>query len=623
MKSKLINPLSAALILIIIIAIPACKKDFSFSNDLTLSTNSVNTVKSVLVNITDAANAATIPANVNVSISGQDASYIHDLSGNKNFSVYNGSIQFSVDPVRTTAGGIISFYVELTAPGYLPETQEITITPSTLTQQVNVEMTNINTPPAGTNIAVKTFALSGGTMPTTGITKINQSGLMTNSIETNQRGNGISTFGLYGNNDTTYYDDGLTSVVLPQGTTFYYYQHVKTTITITDSIQITKAQIDSIQSANGTSQIYVRQNTYYEKFSYTYPVWRWNRIKYTGDSIKVLVSYNTGTDVNYSSYRYPNGVAPTVPLINILNGGNVSEDELLFKSAVSKKITNLNFYGKDNNGNLIVISPDSSYKWFSSFVINKNFINSVTGQPVQAGDSLETGINGSTLRTRREVVTQAANGQLRAQIQSNNIGLYYHAPNIATYNYNFTSYLNPANIPDRENASAIVRMGYVTISLNGTNKGNYVYAGKICSARPISSTPAVINYYYWHIPAGTTSFNNGMNVFSNLIIPNPKSNFYITIQSLNNPSTTPFAPTGYLFAKSNSMYGVAYLQKGYWSTRIIPATNSTTLPPLAGAILWNGKIIIFDTQHPASSFNITHATDSLGNFVYNLQIFTQ
>jgi hypothetical protein len=621
MRNKFIQQPIIALSLIIIIIISACTKPYNIGTNTTV--NSADAVKySVLVNVNDAANSATIPSNVNVSVTGQDASYIYDLSGNKNFTIYNGSIQFTVDPSRSNMGGIIDFYVELTSPGYLPVTQEITITPSTLTQQVNVEMTNINTPPAGTTIAVKSFALNSGAMATTGVTKINQNGLMNNSVVNNQTGNIRVTFGTGGNSDTTYYDDGLTSVVLPQGTTFYYYQHVKTTITVTDSIPVTKAQIDSVQSANGTSQIYVRQNTYYEKFSYTYPVWKWNRIKYTGDSIKVLVSYHAANDINYSSYRYPNGVAPSVPLINILNSGNVSEDELLFKSAVSKKITNLNFYGKDNNGNLIIISPDSSYKWFSSFVINKNFTNPVTGKTVQAGDSLETGINGSTLRTRREIITQAANGQLRAQIQSSNIGLYYHAPNVVTYNYNFTSYLNPTVIPDRENASAIVRMGYMTVYLNGTNYGNYVYAGKICSAWPISPTPAGISYYYWHQPVGTINFSNGMNAFANISIPNPISNFYITVNSASNPSGTPIAPTGYLFLKSNSLYGVAYLQKGYWSTRAVPA-NATTLPLLQGAVLWNGRIIVFDTQHPGSTFNITHSTNSAGNLVFNLQIYTQ
>ncbi|MDE1191261.1 MAG: hypothetical protein PW786_03875 [Arachidicoccus sp.] len=623
-KNKYILILKICIIALLAETISSCKKP---TDGIGLSITTGDVIKySVMVKIKDAANSGTVPPKLNVSVTGQDADYIYDFSGHKNFTVYNGQIQFIIDPARTPSSGTVDFYVQVSAPGYLPALQEVTVTPSRLTQEVDIKLTNINTPPAGTKIASASFKLSGGALPSTSILKLQQNTSSSTTKSTGNESNKTTIQSIKQNtyavntNDTTYYDDGLTSVVLPKGTTFYYYKWRQTgTVSVVDTVKNSKIEIDSSASANGTTKVYVRLVTYYNYYSYNYPVGVWDTIKYTGDTIQVFTTYNTSnTDINYSAYQYY-GEVPDVPGISLLSGGTYPEDELLYKSAVSKRLSNISFYGK-LNGSLIVISPSSSYRWFTSFAINTNFVNPITNKKIQAGDSLEIGIDPVTYHTIRQVV-KAAHGQLRAQIQSTDMGIYYHAPYITAYNYTFTSALTA--VPDLENASCYLNLGVLSVSIPGSNFGSYVYNGKICSASPITTSTPKVNYYYWNQPAGTIAYSNSMNVFSGFQAPgNPVSKFNITIFPQNSNSGKPigYQPSGYVYcyayAHSTSYYGVAYIENGTWETKIYDGSG---LPRIQGYVVWNGKVHSFDTQTLGSSLSYTQVANE-GN-TYNLEIY--
>lgn len=453
-------------ILVVSITLSNCKK--KPLDNVKLNINSDIMKYRGIMDVFDATSTQPIPANAVVTISGRDADYIYDLAGGKDFSIHNGTISFGVSPLQVpTSSNPVIFDVMVSAPGYLPVTQEVRIDGSTKITHAGAAMINIANPPAGMELKQTTIHLSNGVLTQPGIIK-----------------NGRVT------SDSVYYDDAITTVVLPKGTSFYYYKvnHKDAMGTYIQKVPQTK---DGYQSGGAT--IYP---DYYDTVNYHYDSSYMTLEPYTGSTINVVCSYVQGisTDLTINDNRFT-GPAYDVTL---LNGTKSNSDELLFKSATQKALTGIRFIGTVN-GRSLDLSPDSASHWFTSLVLDNNIVNPVTNAPIQDGDSIEYGINPYTGKTLHTPVWRAPNGTLRAEVQAINVGYYYHAPEIYTFTYNLNGTVSPTDIPDVENLSgyAIVDLGVATYTIFIGMDGMHTYSAKVCSAAPITHDKAALHVSYW------------------------------------------------------------------------------------------------------------------------------
>lgn len=590
---------TSLLAVLFIFLIAGCKKP---GENISLVVNTSNLVKySGIIHIRDAANSGTIPGNLSVTLTGPDADDIYDIAGKKNFTVHDGDVQFMLNPNRAITS-TISFYLQINADGYLPVTRQVTITPSRQSQQVYVSMVNLAAPPAGTNIAKAGFKLNKGVMPALGAMKIGANGVV--PFTGDDRNHVAFNSGLQ--SDTTYYDDGLTTVVLPKGTGFYYYVYKQTgTGSYTDSTSETRLEVDSTKAAGDTTKYYTRLVTYYTKQTITYPIGIWERTPFTGDSVNVIAFYSAGRDISLSAYLYGYGNYSAAPGIGLLNGTIVPEDEILFKSAVSKKLNDLAFVGT-LNGKKFIISPDEASNWFTSFKLNPNFINPQTGLKLSDKDSLEIGIDVTTLKTVRQVVNKAPNGELRASIQSTDMGFYYHAPYITNFNYSFNT--TQGVIPDNENLYSYIIMNNCFGAWLYGNTGAYYFNGKICSANAIAQG-ATINDYYWFNNLYTATAGNGSstNIFES--IDQTKllglTTYDISVRKAGSDVST--KPTGYAYAGGAGLgaygAGIINMVNGHWETKAVPLNTKLQVSGWFGGNGIDTSVVI---RTPVNYFEVTY-----------------
>jgi hypothetical protein len=121
----------------------------------------------VSVKFYNAATPGVAPKNVTLTISGQDANSIYEISGRKVFTVVDGVISLGVHPnAKPTAGRPSRFVLEAEAPGYLPVRIPITVLEGQETKLVAVSMVNMDAPPPGVKVAKKTTPLTGGATTT-------------------------------------------------------------------------------------------------------------------------------------------------------------------------------------------------------------------------------------------------------------------------------------------------------------------------------------------------------------------------------------------------------------------------------------------------------------------------
>ncbi|EHQ25825.1 hypothetical protein [Mucilaginibacter paludis] len=111
-----------------------------------------NVIKySSLIHITDAADPSVTPAGIVLTITGQDADKIYEISGKKNFTVSGGIITIGVAPSTTpTVDKPVKINVNITAPGYTPVTQAIEFNPGVMQQVNNINLLKIGSPPVVT-----------------------------------------------------------------------------------------------------------------------------------------------------------------------------------------------------------------------------------------------------------------------------------------------------------------------------------------------------------------------------------------------------------------------------------------------------------------------------------------
>jgi hypothetical protein len=120
----------------------------------------------VAIKFYDAATPGTAPADVKVTITGDAAQSIYEISGYRKFTVVDGLISVGVLPkAAPTEGHPVVFVINAEAEGYLPVRVPVTMVAGQETKLITVSMVNLDNPPPGVTVAQKTTALSGGTMP--------------------------------------------------------------------------------------------------------------------------------------------------------------------------------------------------------------------------------------------------------------------------------------------------------------------------------------------------------------------------------------------------------------------------------------------------------------------------
>lgn len=466
----------------------ACKKP---TEGVRLNVNANFFEYSVAVKFVEMANTSATPSNVYISVGGRDASYIYDISGDKDLLVNDGYIQLGINPaIMPTDGNPVEFVIEASAEGYLPVSQIVKINKGETNQRFTIEMMNLTSPPAGIKVETESITLNNGVLGTAGI--------ITNNKRT----------------DSVYYDDGITSVVLPEGTDFYYYKDV--VATGTRQVPIIKDSTVRHQTLSGTLDITYHPivGYYTEEYKYITQV----KEKYTGSKVDVYCLTRPGQNKALSVYDYEYSYTNGTQQVDIMKDGKVREDEILFQTAAKQILVGVYFLGTVPDPNAgtrkICLSPSQQHKWFTSMVLDENAINPITNVKIKEGDSIEAGINYAGIstvvdgqvitpsenRSIRLPILKAPNGQLRVQCQSGDVGYYYHAPNMVSFNYEFNTEEMDADIPDYENlvASVELNLGVASFYRNFIpNTGNRKISGKVCSKEAITKSPAKLGVYYW------------------------------------------------------------------------------------------------------------------------------
>lgn len=129
-----------------------------------------NVIKyTALVHITDAAGYGNVPAGLTLTVSGQDAGQIYELSGKKNFTVAGGIISLGPTPALVpTAERPVKFTITVSAPGYTTIIQPVQIDAGQTQQVISVSIAKTNALGGGVTITpVNPVVATPATSPVT------------------------------------------------------------------------------------------------------------------------------------------------------------------------------------------------------------------------------------------------------------------------------------------------------------------------------------------------------------------------------------------------------------------------------------------------------------------------
>lgn len=615
----------------------ACKKSPTDGVKLSINTNIIK--YSAFVQVRDAASTTKIPANATIRISGQDASYVYEISGKRKFTLTNGTIDVGLNPIKAPATGKpVKFNIEVSAPGYLPVSREVVMNADQFQQNVKIQMLDLSSPPSSIRIASMQLGNVGATgLPSAAVLKIGVGKVVTAAPAVRQtQAIGTQSVGANG----VYYDDALTSVVVGQGATFHYYAQADGTPAGTDYIPELNAPADGYATQK---LLLYRSYGYYDYENYAYDAKIYTQKAYTGP-VTAVVTYVTGAQDK------PFGFMPNIPSeyqrkIYYVNGydqtvaqgsavpANASEDEMLFASAVKAPITSITFIGQLADGTSITLKPDNTAPWYISMVCNGDAANPNTGKLLKNEKTkyLEIGVksNSSYYNTdfysKNNVDTTIAteaqladNGEYRVAVRATDAGFYYHAKNIAVINYSYNTYCDTAFIPDPENLYAVVGVGAYD---SGTGK-NIQYVQNICpdahgydnhqtvgfNGKIVSNSPIIANcsfqFYYWNKLlnySGGTAMNPYMSGAAGLSggtfsIPylwdmidktqlSKEVSFDIGLNCQSNSNIIVKPWVAGVITGDDGSQGVYFVKNGHWATRkMVPGSNVTyTLGAQAGS----------------------------------------
>lgn len=107
-----------------------------------------------LIQVTDAANGVSVPTNATLTIGGNNANDIYEISGKKQFKLTNGIITIGPDPDGApTADKSSSCSVQISAPGYNTITKTVIFTADKKQQLLSIALVKLGSPVTGTPVA--------------------------------------------------------------------------------------------------------------------------------------------------------------------------------------------------------------------------------------------------------------------------------------------------------------------------------------------------------------------------------------------------------------------------------------------------------------------------------------
>lgn len=137
------------------------------TKDFTFSVNPKPFDHTVTLNFYDAGNAGSAPSNITITISGQNANDVYEISGTKNYNVVDGILSLGLlYKANPTEGNPATFTVKASAPGYLDVNIPVTIKVGQPIKLINVSMINKVNPPSGVNVQQQDTPLQGDSTAT-------------------------------------------------------------------------------------------------------------------------------------------------------------------------------------------------------------------------------------------------------------------------------------------------------------------------------------------------------------------------------------------------------------------------------------------------------------------------
>jgi hypothetical protein len=590
-KKYLLATSVIALFAIVIGLLTGCKKKIDDGFNLTINTDVVTT--RLAIKFQDAANSTKPATGMKIEFTGVDAQYIYNNAGKKDFSVdANGILEIFVDPaMKLTNGNYIAVNMQVTSNDYAPYRKTVLIDAEGTAPIQTVKLLNNTALPKGMKLITKSFNLVNGVINTPTAIKILSNGISPTN----------GNVGVFGANDPAYFDDGNTSIYLPQGTKFMVWEKLppakipKLSIPRDDSYYAPDTLVETI----GTTRTYklgryVKVINYYPAEDSISTATTYQLVQYKGSAATVKIYTRPGNNFLYEAYDYSNGSSGQSSNVSLLHGNSPS-DEIMFQTAVKERLDRVDFIGENN----VQVYPDRAADWFFSLVIDEQFVNPVTKTTVKAGDLLEVGYNETFDKTVRAVVKKAANGQLRIENQSIDAGIYFRAPYTKTYSVTYNTDATSSNIPDLDNLFAettLAANGNTLVNLCYTpNSGTITRAGKICTINPISITSSTNVRYCRSIYLKNGV--NSTNVFAppfQIELP-PIVTFDVTLVCpIKNKS---IRPTYYGKADINGKSILVNLFNGSWQTRAYTQGEGFTISgrrgkdPIQKDITVNGTFV--------------------------------
>ncbi len=567
------------------------------SEDMNFTINGDLFKNTVQIEVVDAATGQAIPSLKGIYIEGPNSDVIYSQTGKKNPEYTNGIISLGVDPKYLfNDDNPVEFDVAVNAAGYVPSMETVIIYPNQFNQKIKLEMYSLTNSPSYMEVEVKDFALNNGVMISDGIVKKT------------------------GGPDTVYYDDGFTTVGIPVGTQFSYYEE-KTTGKIVSSLFSLKDATILVPDNNFQKDFIISPYTIDKnKISAGY-----TKKNYSGSVVRSVFYYNVNPHLDLTISRTAFLFLKrhfSADIVTTLIGKDKGMS--IFKSACIKPLIHSEFYGVGPDGKEFQIFADPV---FYSFVLDPNTINPKTNLPIKEGDEIESATetvlgDGKIEKlpgsidlsnvfndidlfsefpvfpvlptsdkveyiqipyTKQFIIKKDVNGKLRAQSSSNTAGYFVSGYNLRR-GLSFDADME-WQIPDVENltVNTFFEVNGFKIPIKfirDFKRSNYIDI-ELYSPNPITSYKFVVDMIYFNqsllnnFNVEDFNFNrNELDLINNNLPPTVF--FDITLICKGGIKVRPSIFTK-VYVPSENAYYYANIKNGQWATRGIELNKEIKL----------------------------------------------
>ncbi|RYD58267.1 MAG: hypothetical protein EOP56_04910 [Sphingobacteriales bacterium] len=266
--------------------------------------------------------------------------------------------------------------------------------------------------------------------------------------------------------DSVYFDKENTTVFFPAGTQFYYYKDAEG-----NAISALDRTVSNVSGAsvNETYQLFeenINKSKQLTQATYTGSIRAYyitNASDIGSTRTTVETKHATTSEVD------PGPGAVDNDLVSTLSGEKVNRRDLMLSSVAKEPLVALVLVGSVG-GEDVLLAPVKGSGWFTSFVVKDGANNPMTSKALQEGDMLEGCIEGD--KTVQATVKRAGNGQLRVQMQSNNIGFFHRAKSIKEYTHLLDG-APESQIPDEENLRVMYKLDMSFSAAGNTVQKSY------------------------------------------------------------------------------------------------------------------------------------------------------